>query len=684
MTVLPTDTEDPSKPGNLSAQAGAAQIDLEWDAATDNRAVTGYEIRRDGDLVATVGTVTSWSDLNVAAAQAYEYEVRALDAAGNVSEPSDTASATVLDTTKPSIPGNLAATATSTQVDLTWDAASDNVAVTGYRVYRDGAEIATLGAVTSYSDTSVTAPGYDYVVRAFDAADNFSDPSNTATATVPDTQKPTQPGGLAATAAGPNQVNLTWQASSDNIGVTGYEIYRDSALVGTAGPVTSYADNGVAGSTTYSYTVRAVDAAENFSDLSDAAGVTTPVASATFTFAPEADARTQASPATTNYATSFLRTDGSASAPTVESLLRFTVTGAPVGSVRSAKLRVYAYSGTVDGPAVFTTNPAWNETAVNWNNRPPRTSALTQDKGAIATNSWVEYDVLQFVTGNGTYSFGLAGTSTDGTDIYSREAATLRPELVVTTGTPDTQKPSIPANLSANVASANRVDLSWQQSSDNVGVTGYTVYRNGAAIATLGTTTAYSDTSVAPDSTYQYDVRAMDGAGNLSDPSTSVSVTTPHAATVLTLAPEADTRVHEASPTTNYATSYLRANGGTESDVETFLRFTVTGAPPGSVQSAKLRLYNYNGTADGPAIYTTSTSWAETGVTWNARPARTSGATDDKGAIPVNTWVEYDVTPFVTGNGTYSFTLATTSNDGIDFYNREAATLRPELVLTIP
>ena len=105
------------------------------------------------------------------------------------------------------------------------------------------------------------------------------------------------------------------------------------------------------------------------------------------------------------------------------------------------------------------------------------------------------------------------------------------------------------------------------------------------------------------------------------------------------------------------------------------MRFTVTGAPAGSVQSAKLRLYNYNGTADGPAVYTTGTSWSETAVNWNTRPARTSAASGDKGAIPVNTWVEYDVTAFVTGNGTYSFNLATTSNDGIDFYNREAATL---------
>ena len=178
-------------------------------------------------------------------------------------------------------------------------------------------------------------------------------------------------------------------------------------------------------------------------------------------------------------------------------------------------------------------------------------------------------------------------------------------------------------------------------------------------------------------------MRAVDAAGNVSDASNSVTATTPAAASVLTLSPEADARVHAASPTTNYGTSYLRANGGTEPLVESFLRFTVSGAPAG-VTSAKLRLYATNGTVDGPAIYTTTTAWSETAINWNTRPARTSGATDDKGAIPVNTWVEYDVTPFVTGNGTYSFTLATTSADGMDFNAREAATLRPELVVTLP
>jgi hypothetical protein len=189
---------------------------------------------------------------------------------------------------------------------------------------------------------------------------------------------------------------------------------------------------------------------------------------------------------------------------------------------------------------------------------------------------------------------------------------------------------------------------------------------------------------VSPNTRYRYEVRALDGAGNVSGPSNLATAETPGPATTLTFSPEADARVHEASAATNYATSYLRANGGTELDVETFLRFTVSGVPATGMQGAKLRMYAYNGTADGPAVYRTSTSWSETGITWNTRPARTSSATDDKGAIPVNSWVEYDVTPFVTGNGTYSFNLATTSNDGIDLYNREAATLRPELVVTTP
>src|SRR4029450_5538075 len=86
------------------------------------------------------------------------------------------------------------------------------------------------------SDTAVV-PGqtYSYQVRAVDAAGNRSGYSNTATATppIPDTQAPTKPANLAADATGPFNVNLSWDASSDNIGVTGYEIYRNGSLLTT-------------------------------------------------------------------------------------------------------------------------------------------------------------------------------------------------------------------------------------------------------------------------------------------------------------------------------------------------------------------------------------------------------------------------------------------------------------------
>jgi hypothetical protein len=309
------------------------------------------------------------------------------------------------------------------------------------------------------------------------------------------------------------------------------------------------------------------------------------------------------------------------------------------------------------------------------------------DKGSIPTNSWVEYNVTPLVTGTGTYSFDLATNSTDGVDFYNREAASLRPELVITTGVPDTQKPSPPGNLTANAIGPNRIDLGWLTSTDNVGVTGYNVYRGGTLLAPLGVTNSYSDTSVAAGTPYSYQVRALDAAGNISDPSNTASATTPTASTALTFNPDADAIVRQGSPTTNYATDVLGADFSTgTSNIESFVRFTVSGIPAGKTPtSVKLRLHSTSdGTADGPAVYTTGTSWSETTVNWNTRPVPTSAATDDKGAIATNSWVEYDVTPFVTANGTYSFRIATSSTDGVYFSQREASTFRPELVVTLP
>jgi chitodextrinase len=95
---------------------------------------------------------------------------------------------------------------------------------------------------------------------------------------------------------------------------------------------------------------------------------------------------------------------------------------------------------------------------------------------------------------------------------------------------PDTSAPSAPASLTSTAQSPTSVALSWTASSDNVAVTGYTITRNGVAVATTaGTVTSYSDTTVAPSTTYAYTVKASDAAGNVSNASPTASATTPPA-----------------------------------------------------------------------------------------------------------------------------------------------------------
>src|SRR5213078_256904 len=183
------------------------------------------------------------------------------------------------DTTPPAVPTGLTASAvSSSQINLSWTASSDNVGVSGYRVYRNGTQIATTGA-TSFANTGLSpSTTYSYTVAAYDAAGNLSAQSSSASATTPappDTTPPSVPTGLTASAVSSSQINLSWTASSDNVGVSGYRVYRGGTQIATT-TTTAYANTGLAPSTTYSYTVAAYDAAGNLSAQSASASATTP------------------------------------------------------------------------------------------------------------------------------------------------------------------------------------------------------------------------------------------------------------------------------------------------------------------------------------------------------------------------------------------------------------------------
>jgi acid phosphatase type 7 len=153
-------------------------------------------------------------------------------------------------------------------------------------------------------------------------------------------------------------------------------------------------------------------------------------------------------------------------------------------------------------------------------------------------------------------------------------------------------------------------------------------------------------------------------------------------ASTLTFTANADAYAEELHPTANNGTlDYLQVESANNRNSESYIRFSVSGVS-GTVQSVLLRLYTtVNSSTNGPAVYTTGNTWTETGITWNNRPARTGGAIDNKGAIDKNTWVEYNVAPVVTGNGTFNFVLVGDSSDEIRFSSRESSN-RPQMVIT--
>lgn len=197
----PPDTMPPSAPSGLTTTvASATQINLAWTASTDNVGVTGYKVDRCSGAgcsnFAQISTPssTTFNDTGLTPFTSYTYRVRATDTAGNLSAFSASMSATsAADTTAPSAPTNLTATAaSSTQINLSWTASTDDVAVTGYKVEScSGAGCSNFVQIaaptgTTFNNTGLTAStSYSYRVRATDAANNLSGFSNTATASTP-------------------------------------------------------------------------------------------------------------------------------------------------------------------------------------------------------------------------------------------------------------------------------------------------------------------------------------------------------------------------------------------------------------------------------------------------------------------------------------------------------------------
>ncbi|THA79686.1 fibronectin type III domain-containing protein [Streptomyces sp. A0592] len=195
---------------------------------------------------------------------------------------------TAPDTEPPSAPTGLTAQAGSaTSVHVMWNAAADRDGVTHYQVFEGDRPVRELPAEKTMVDITGLTPqtGYSFTVRARDAAGNLSEAAPAALATTPaakaeDRTAPSAPATTTAVATGPRSARVAWTPSTDDSGVTAYDVHQGGVRIHTAGPGESATTlTGLRPDTVYTFTVRARDGADNSSPDGPAVDVSTPPAS---------------------------------------------------------------------------------------------------------------------------------------------------------------------------------------------------------------------------------------------------------------------------------------------------------------------------------------------------------------------------------------------------------------------
>jgi len=266
----PGDTTPPSQPSSLAVSSSTqTSVALTWGASSDNVGVVGYGVYRNGTLVATV-TQPGSTVSGLVCGTAYTFAVDAYDGAGNRSSKASlvTATASCPDAQAPTAPSNVQTTArTATSLALSWSPSSDNVGVVGYGLYRDGSLVGTPTTTSGIFAGLACNTNYTLAVDAYDGAGNRSSKATVMVATTacPDTSPPSAPTGLSISNVSQAGATLAWNASSDNVGVAGYDVYLDATKVSST-TTRSFAFAGLSCGTAYALGVSAYDAAGNSSN----------------------------------------------------------------------------------------------------------------------------------------------------------------------------------------------------------------------------------------------------------------------------------------------------------------------------------------------------------------------------------------------------------------------------------
>jgi uncharacterized repeat protein (TIGR03806 family) len=498
--AAPNDATPPAPPTGLSAQPlSDTRIQLTWQASADTSGIREYRLYRGATLVTIVGgdvTPLQYTEEGLTASTAYTYEVTAVDnsPARNESALSVAATATTNsappapDDIPPTTPGSFSATTTgTTSIRLNWTAASDASGIREYRLTRSpafppqapdnsGIKILPANALT-YADLNLAASTtYIYTITAVDNA-NPANASNSVSAsartnTAPDTTPPSVPANLAAQVLSSSAISLRWDPSTDASGISGYRVFRDGVQVNVAA-TNAYTDSGLTASTQYSYTVAAVDASPQQNVSQQTAGVL-----ATTSNVP---------PDTTP--------------PSAPTNVR------AVAQSSSAILLSWEASTDASGISAY---------------RIFRDGSVTP-LATVGGSTLTFMDTQLVADRQYTYTVrALDGVAPTPNESVASAAASAR-----TLVTPDTTPPTVPTGVVATAQGASSILVTWAASTDDSGIFGYTVYRDGVQVG-LVSTRSFTDTGLAASTTYAYTVRATDNASpaNVSAASAPVSATT--------------------------------------------------------------------------------------------------------------------------------------------------------------
>lgn len=384
----------------------------------------------------------------------------------------------------------------------------------------NGSVLSTSPVTTSgsYSLTmSGLTAGTTYYVRAYatnSAGTSYGSQVSFTTSTTADTEAPTAPTSLVSSGVTATTATLAWTASTDNVAVTGYNVYQNGTLIGTTTSA-SYSVTGLTAATTYSFYVTAKDAAGNVSAASSSISVTTLNTSLTYCTSKGS-----------NYSYEWIDlvqlntinnvTTANAGYGDFTSLSTSLTAGTSYTIYFSAGFSSSSYTEywyiwiDYDQDGTFETTELINSTSSNSASTLSKTFTVPSSATAGSTRMRVTMKYNSAPTACETFSYGEVEDYT----------------IIISAGTPDTEAPTAPTSLASTGVTSTTATLTWTASTDNVAVTGYNVYQNGSLIGTT-TSTSYSVTGLTASTTYSFYVTANDAAGNVSSASSSISVTTP-------------------------------------------------------------------------------------------------------------------------------------------------------------